>query len=64
MYGLSVNGVRIPSQEIARMCVENKGDTPETMQHLGSIERIEARGITYSNQDFDVLNSAYTYATT
>ena len=31
------------------------------MAHLGSIERLEARGMTYSNQDFDVLSSALNF---
>ena len=31
------------------------------MRHLGSIERLEARGMQYSNQDFDVLSAALNF---
>ncbi len=31
------------------------------MQHLSAIERLEARGMQYSNQDFDVLSSALNF---
>ena len=31
------------------------------MGHLGAIEEIEARGIRYANQDFDVLSAALNF---
>ena len=31
------------------------------MIHLQAIERLEARGMTYSNQDFDVLSAALNF---
>jgi hypothetical protein len=63
MYCLKIaNGPLLRSEEIARMVAARDGH-PDTMRHLGAIERIEARGIVYSNQDFDVLSAAYSFAT-
>ena len=31
------------------------------MSYLGAIERLEARGMTYSNEDFDVLSAALNF---
>lgn len=69
MYSLSIRDAQAPdgirvlrSEEIARMVAENRDGNPEVMRHLSAIERLEARGIRYANQDFDVLNAAYDFA--
>ena len=68
MYKLTVqsNGQSktLRSAEIQRLVGESKPTHPETMAHLCAIEHIEARGIKYANQDFDVLSAAYRFATT
>jgi spore germination protein YaaH len=63
MYGLSIaNEGFLRSAEISRLITDRKPYSAELMKHLGAIERIEARGITYSNEDFDVLSAAYRFA--
>ncbi len=63
MYHLSVaNKGVLSSAQIAAM-VAGREDTPAAMRHLVAIERIGARGIRYANEDFDVLSSAYMFAT-
>ncbi len=63
MYTLSIAGAGfLRSAEIARMIVDNRGDHPDVIRHLSAIEHIEARGISYSNEDFDVLSAAHRFA--
>ena len=66
MYKLTVrHGAQsetLRSEEIARMCNEAWPNHPQLMEHLCAIEHIEARGIAYSGQDFDVLMAAYRFA--
>lgn len=50
------------SAEIARLVAENREGHPGVMRHLSAIEQLEARGAQYSNQDFDVLSAAYSFA--
>lgn len=63
MYVLSIaGGPTLKSAEVARLVVKNRDGHPHVMRHLSAIEHIEARGITYANQDIDVLSSAYSFA--
>lgn len=66
MYSLTIqDGCQsrtLRSAEIQRLVGERKPNHPETMTHLFAIETIEARGIKYSGQDFDVLSAAYRFA--
>ena len=52
----------ITSAELQRRISElvacNASLREDGMRHLGAIERLEARGMSYSNEDFDVLSSA------
>lgn len=68
MYSLTIQDAgqsrTLRSAEIQRLVGERKPNHPETMTHLFAIETIEARGIKYANQDFDVLSAAYRFATT
>lgn len=65
MYSLRLqSGLRISSAELQHALGALKCGT-EThlarMAHMSAIERIEARGTTYSNQDFDVLSAALNF---
>lgn len=62
-HGISVaNRGFIRSHEIERLITDRHGDCDETSRHLSAIERLEARGAEYSNQDFDVLSAALRFA--
>ena len=65
MYGLNLTtGKRITSAQIqhaiGRLDIQGSLQGKQ-MEHLTAIEHIEARGIRYSNQDFDVLSSALNF---
>ena len=62
MYGISTARGFVRSKDLARRL----GMLPESvdqdrMRHMVAIEEIESRGISYSNQDFDVLSAALSY---
>lgn len=67
MYGLKlVNGGFIRSAEIQRALAQLPFECgtelhSRRMALLGAIERLEARGMQCSNQDFDVLSSALNF---
>lgn len=67
MYSLTIQDSIYPrtlrSAEVQRLVAERRPNHPEMMHHLSAIERIEARGIAYSGEDFDVLSAAYRFAT-
>jgi hypothetical protein len=65
MYTLHLrNGKRITSA-VLQHTLSNLDCGPLThtkrMQHLSAIERLEARGMQHSNQDFDVLSAALNF---
>lgn len=67
MHCISIaGGPTLTAAEVARMVNDraNRNSTydPEPMRHLAAIERIGCRGISYSNEDFDVLSAALRYA--
>lgn len=67
MYGIKlVSGGFIRSAELQRALADLPFECgtelhSRRMQHLGAIESLEARGMHYSNQDFDVLSSALNF---
>ena len=65
MYGLNLTtGERITSAQLQQsLGALDLGEMMHArrMEHLTAIEHIEARGIRYSNQDFDVLSSALNF---
>lgn len=67
MYSLHLqSGNRITSAELQHTlgALQLDYDTETNrarMAHLSSIERLEARGISYANQDFDVLSRALNF---
>jgi hypothetical protein len=67
MYGLGIweNGENryLRSAEIASLLAGRlSGGDVVGMRHLVAIERLESRGMSYSNEDFDVLSAAHSYA--
>ena len=68
MYRLALAGGEIiPSEVIAHRIAgtldydSDPNHAAVGMKHLYAIETIEARGLQYANQDFDVLSSAYDF---
>lgn len=67
MYKLLLRkGKAIKSEEIQQALNEVEAECGTTthqsrMAHLSRIEQLEARGMQYSNQDFDVLSSALNF---
>lgn len=67
MYAIHLRtGKRIASETLQRaldsLPCEVGTQTHQTrMAHLSAIEGLEARGMRYSNQDFDVLSSALNF---
>lgn len=67
MYSLLLqNGKQITSAMLSQRLGSLEADcgtvTHETrMRHLSAIERLGARGMQYSNQDFDVLSAALNF---
>lgn len=69
MYCLTIAGNPggcVRSAEIAQMIVERQPDRhardSQVSRHLSALERLESRGVEYSNQDFDVLSAALRFA--
>ncbi len=68
MYGISVqygtHSAFVRSEEITkRICTLTELlYREEAIRHLCAIEHLEARGITYCNEDFDVLSAAHRFA--
>jgi hypothetical protein len=68
MYGISLCGggfIRSAEIQAALANVVNEAQDGATAdsawRHLCQIEHLEARGMLYSNQDFDVLSSALNF---
>ena len=67
MYALHLrNGKSITSAQLQHAigsldCTGHHSMAHGAIHHLCAIERLEARGMTYSNQDFDVLSSSLNF---
>jgi hypothetical protein len=67
MYALHLrNGRSITSAVLQRALADVPAECgtaahDSRMGYLSAIERLEARGMTYSNQDFDVLSGALNF---
>jgi hypothetical protein len=66
MYNVGVgNREWITSGQLQRLISEiglaDESTMPECMRHMSAIESLEARGMRYSNHDFDVLAPAHSF---
>lgn len=57
-YGISIRGADMKPAWVSSETIRQQLDPTAHALHIARIDEIEAKGIRYSNEDFDVLSGA------